>query len=216
MGHQGEWVSRHAGAGGVAGRGVGVQIVQRVGCSIWTSDPDLLRDKLADATGYPLPPPRPAASQHPPCAISVPLTPVNHGQQRCTVTRPDHRSRPLTAQWAQPSKLAMRVRFPSPAPVHPPAATAAEPAATSQTTSLDTRDQLPPGTHSRWTPSGIPRHTVRPGLTREGLTLRAQPDSNADGSGWRWCGWHWADPAVGRGLCHRRPADRVVQGQGGW
>jgi hypothetical protein len=34
---------------------------------------------------------RPAVGQHPACAISVPLTPVNHGQQRGTVTRPDHR-----------------------------------------------------------------------------------------------------------------------------
>ena len=35
--------------------GVGVQLVQRVGCSSWTPTPDLLRGKPADATGYPLP-----------------------------------------------------------------------------------------------------------------------------------------------------------------
>ncbi len=42
-----------------------------------------------------------------PRAINVPLTPVNHGHQRGPVTRPDHQSRPLTAQWAQPSKLGL-------------------------------------------------------------------------------------------------------------
>ncbi len=94
---------------------MGVQLVQRVGCSSWTPTLDLLRGKLADATGYPLPYPCLAAGLHPACAITVPLRAVNHGQQRVSVTRPDHRSRPLTAQWAQPSKLAMRVRFPSPA-----------------------------------------------------------------------------------------------------
>jgi len=57
--------------------------------------------------GIPTPYPSPAAGQHLVCAISVPLPPVNHGQQRSLVTRPDHRSRPLTAQWAQPSKLGL-------------------------------------------------------------------------------------------------------------
>ena len=41
--------------------GVGVQLVQRDGCSSWTPTPDLLRGKLADATGYPLPYPYIAA-----------------------------------------------------------------------------------------------------------------------------------------------------------
>ena len=77
--------------------------------------PGPLRDKLADATGYPLPAPF-CAKPTPVCAISVPLTPVNHGQQRGTVARPDHRSRPPTTQRAQPSKLAMPVRSRSPAP----------------------------------------------------------------------------------------------------
>jgi hypothetical protein len=63
----------------------------------------------------------------PACAISVPLRAVNHGQWRGPVTRPDHRSRPLTAQGAQPSKLALRVRFPSPAPCHQAAVTVASP-----------------------------------------------------------------------------------------
>jgi len=35
--------------------GWGVQIVQRMRCSIWMPHPDLLQGKLADATGYPLP-----------------------------------------------------------------------------------------------------------------------------------------------------------------
>lgn len=43
-------------------------------------------------------PARPAAGQHLARAIGVPLPPVNHGQQRGAVTRPDHRWRPLTAQ----------------------------------------------------------------------------------------------------------------------
>jgi hypothetical protein len=60
--------------------------------------------------GIPTPHPRPAASQHPACAISVPLTPVNHGQQRDPVTQPNHRWRLLTAQWAQPSKLGLTLR----------------------------------------------------------------------------------------------------------
>jgi hypothetical protein len=78
-----EWVSRHAGAGGVAD----------------------LRDKLADATGYPLPTPPVLQQANTP---RVPLTPVNHGQHRDTVTWPDCSSRALTAQWAQPSKLGLR------------------------------------------------------------------------------------------------------------
>jgi hypothetical protein len=41
---------------------------------------------------------RPAAGQHTP---RVPLTPVNHGQQRWPLTWSDDRSRPMTAQWAQ-------------------------------------------------------------------------------------------------------------------
>jgi hypothetical protein len=90
-------VSRHAGAGGVAGRGEGIQIVQPLGAPSGCLPPDPLQGKLADATGYPLPTLRPAAGQHPACAISVPLPPVNHGQQRYPVTRPDHRSKPLAA-----------------------------------------------------------------------------------------------------------------------
>jgi hypothetical protein len=80
------------------------------GCSILTPTPGPLRDKLADATGYPLPASPILRQANTRRAISVPLPPVNHGQQRGTVTRPDRRSRPLTTQWAQPSQLAMRVR----------------------------------------------------------------------------------------------------------
>lgn len=48
----------------------------------------------------------------PPCAISVPLLPVNPGQWRFALNRPDLGSRALRAQWAQwaqPSKLAIQV-----------------------------------------------------------------------------------------------------------
>ncbi len=65
--------------------GVGVQLVQRVGCSSWSPTPDLVRGKLTDATGYPLPYPYFAAAQHHACAISVPVRAVNHGQWRGTV-----------------------------------------------------------------------------------------------------------------------------------
>ncbi|MEA2202970.1 MAG: hypothetical protein QOI89_3683 [Solirubrobacteraceae bacterium] len=95
--------------------GVGIQLVQRVGCSSWTPTPGLLRAS-SRRDGIPASVPCLAAGSHPACAISVPLTAVNHGQWRVPVTGLDHGSRPLTAQWAQPSKLAMRVRFLSPAP----------------------------------------------------------------------------------------------------
>jgi len=49
-------------------------------------------------------------------AVGVPLATVNYGHQRVPVTRAGPRSRPLTAHRAQPSKLAMRVRFTSPDP----------------------------------------------------------------------------------------------------
>jgi hypothetical protein len=55
--------------------GADIQVVQRMRCSTWMSAPDLLRGKLADATGYPLPHPLlswwPHASPSPvrkPCA----------------------------------------------------------------------------------------------------------------------------------------------------
>ena len=48
------WVSRHAGAGGVADRRVGVQIVQPLGAPPGPQPSDPLQGKLADATGYPL------------------------------------------------------------------------------------------------------------------------------------------------------------------
>jgi hypothetical protein len=51
-------------------------------------------------------------------AVGVLLAAVNHGQKRVTVTGPDRRSRLLTAQWAQSSKLAMPIRSRSPAPPH--------------------------------------------------------------------------------------------------
>jgi hypothetical protein len=72
-------VSHHVGAIGVAGRGAGVQIVQPKGAPSGPLPLDPLRDELADATGYPLLS-SPTANQHPACAISVPLPPVNHGQ----------------------------------------------------------------------------------------------------------------------------------------
>jgi hypothetical protein len=56
-GSPGEWVSRRVGAGGVAGRGVGVKIVQPWGAPAGPLPPDPLRDMLTDATGYPLPAP---------------------------------------------------------------------------------------------------------------------------------------------------------------
>ena len=55
VGHQGARVSHRVGAGGVAGQGQGSFSALR--CSTLTPVPGLLRDKLADATGYPLLPP---------------------------------------------------------------------------------------------------------------------------------------------------------------
>jgi len=65
------------------GWGVGAKIVQPQGAPSWPPPPSPLRDKLADATGYPLPTPV-LRQANPPCAISVPLRQVNHGQQRST------------------------------------------------------------------------------------------------------------------------------------
>jgi hypothetical protein len=61
----------------VAGPGSGIQLVQRVGCFSWTPTSGFLRDKFADATGYPLLN-RPAACQHRACDCYQ----VNYGQQR--------------------------------------------------------------------------------------------------------------------------------------
>jgi len=102
VGHQGAGIPsrrhrRRSRPGSVGG------VVHRMRCSTWPTDPGPLRDKLADATGYPLPTPVLRQANTP----RVPLTSVNHGQQRGTVTRLDHRSRPLTAQWSQPSKLGL-------------------------------------------------------------------------------------------------------------
>jgi hypothetical protein len=48
--------------------GAGIKVVQRMRCSTLIPAPALLRDELADATGYPLPPPCPAvASRHTVC-----------------------------------------------------------------------------------------------------------------------------------------------------
>jgi hypothetical protein len=79
------------------------------------SQAPILRPRLGD--GIPTSDPVLSAGQRPPCAISVPLTPVNHGQQWYPLTRPDHRSSALTARWAQPSKLGLtsqpiRTRYP--------------------------------------------------------------------------------------------------------
>jgi len=56
-GSPGERVSRHIGAGGVANRRAGVQIVQPLGAPSGPLPSGSLRDKLADVTGYPLPAP---------------------------------------------------------------------------------------------------------------------------------------------------------------
>jgi hypothetical protein len=50
----------------------GTTSVQRVGCSRWTPYPDMLPDKLADATGYPLRPSYPAADPYQDQAVSRP------------------------------------------------------------------------------------------------------------------------------------------------
>jgi hypothetical protein len=80
VGHQGSGVAL---TGGAAGGGA----------------PGCRRGIAAARAVNPAPrPSRPAAGQHPARAISVPITPVNHGHSGATVTRPDRRSRPLTAQ----------------------------------------------------------------------------------------------------------------------
>jgi hypothetical protein len=107
-GHFGARTSRHVGAKGVAGQGAGSMsfshwVLHMDPCPLarYGTSPLTRRD-----TRLPAPPVLRRANT--PRAISVPLPPVNPGQQRGTVTRPDHRSRPLTAQWTQPSKLALR------------------------------------------------------------------------------------------------------------
>jgi hypothetical protein len=61
-------------------REAGVQIVQPLGAPSGPLPPDPLRGELADATGYPLHASTLRVEPTPPYAISVPLTPVNHGQ----------------------------------------------------------------------------------------------------------------------------------------
>jgi len=75
VGHQGVRVSRRVGAGGVAGWGSGSRSFS-CGGSILTPTPSPLRDKLADATGYPHPAPPILRQANTSC---VPLTTVNNG-----------------------------------------------------------------------------------------------------------------------------------------
>jgi hypothetical protein len=90
-----------------SGPGADIPCRSAVGCSTWDVCPWPAPRQARRRDGIPTPLAVPRQSQDP-RAISVPLRAVNHGQQRSLVTRPHHRSRPLTAHWAQPSKLAMR------------------------------------------------------------------------------------------------------------
>jgi hypothetical protein len=87
-------------------------------CSTWPTGPGPLQDTLADATGYPLPTPRPTASQHPRQraevilirAIRVPQRRVNHGHLRPPMTTASRRSRPRPGHPYRVPKLSTKYR----------------------------------------------------------------------------------------------------------